>query len=105
MSASLCRQRRCDEARRVSPRPSLANAVFLALVGAMLLGCDGTGAFGGPGPFVREGNAASVEIGFTGDVSTAMPLARKHCARFDRVPRYVEPTLDGGLFECVRPGS
>ena len=89
----------------MSPRPSLASAVFLALAGATLVSCDGPGAFGGPGPFVREGNAESVEIGFTGDVSNAMPLARKHCARFDRVPRYVQPTLDGGLFDCVRPGS
>jgi hypothetical protein len=89
----------------VSRRPSLASAVFLALAGAMLLGCDGPGAFGGPGPFVREGNAESVEIGFIGDVANAMPVARKHCARFDRVPRYVQPTLDGGLFECVRAGS
>jgi hypothetical protein len=77
-------------------------AVFIALTGAMLAGC---GAFGGSGPFVREGNADSVEIGFSGDASNAMPLARKHCAQFERVPRYVQPTLDGGIFECVRPGS
>jgi hypothetical protein len=87
------------------PGPSLASAVFVVLAGATLLGCDGTSAFGGPGPFVREGNAASVEIGFIGDAANAMPLARKHCARFERVPRYVQPTLDGGLFECIRPGS
>jgi hypothetical protein len=89
----------------MNPRSSLA-AVFLALIGAMLSACGGaSGVFGGPGPFVREGNADSVEIGFSGDVSNAMPRARKHCAQFERVPRYVEPTLDGGIFECVRPGS
>jgi hypothetical protein len=72
------------------------------LAGAGLSACGGAGPFAGPGPFVREGNAASVEIGFSGDVSNAMPLARRHCAQFERVPRYVAPTLDGGLFECVR---
>jgi hypothetical protein len=72
----------------------------------MLSACGGaTGVFGGPGAFVREGNADSVEIGFSGDVSNAMPLARKHCAQFEREPRYVLPTLDGGLFECIRPGG
>jgi hypothetical protein len=87
------------------PTPFLAGAVFLALVGMTLIGCGDTGPFAGPGPFVREGNADSVEIGFSGDPSKAMPLARKHCAQFERVPRYTEPTLDGGIFECVRPGS
>ena len=62
-------------------------------------------AFGGPGPFVREGNAESVEIGFSGDLSNAMPLARKHCAQFERVPRYAMGALDGAVFDCVRPGS
>lgn len=89
----------------MSPRSSLA-ALFLALTGAALSGCgSAAGVFGGPGPFVREGNADSVEIGFSGDVSNAMPLARKHCAQFERVPRYAMPTLDGAVFDCVRPGS
>jgi hypothetical protein len=89
----------------MSPTSSLAGAVLVALVGAVLVGCGATGPFAGPGPFVREGNAASVEIGFSGDVANAMPLARKHCAQFERVPRYLMPTLDGALFECVRPGT
>jgi hypothetical protein len=71
----------------------------------MLVACGGSGPFGAPVPFVREGNAESVEIGFTGDVSNAMPLARRHCAQFERVPRYLMPALDGGVFECVRPGA
>jgi hypothetical protein len=77
--------------------------VALALASATLAACGGTGVFGGSGPYVREGNANSVEIGFSGDFSNAMPLARKHCAQFERVPYYVMPTLDGGVFECVRP--
>jgi hypothetical protein len=83
----------------MSPKPRRVAAVFLALTGMMLAAC------GGPGPFVRAGNAESVEIGFSGDVANAMPLARKHCAQFERVPRYAMPTLDGAIFDCVRPGS
>jgi hypothetical protein len=80
--------------------------LFLALAGAMLSACGGaTAMFGGPGPFVREGNADSVEIGFSGDISNAMPLARKHCAQYERVPRYAMGALDGAVFDCVRPGS
>jgi hypothetical protein len=82
----------------MSLKSSRVAALFLGLIAAMLAAC------GAPGPFVREGNAESVEIGFSGDVSNAMPLARKHCAQFEREPRFVSPTLDGGLFECVRPG-
>jgi hypothetical protein len=89
----------------MSPESSLATALFLALAGVSLVACGGTGPFAGPGPFVREGNADSVEIGFSGDVANAMPLARKQCAQFERVPRYLMPALDGGVFECVRPGA
>jgi hypothetical protein len=91
----------------VAPPPATALlALLLVLAGALLSGCDGgVGMFGGPGPFIRESSPDAVEIGFRGDVSNAMPLARKHCAQFERVPRYVMPTLDGGLFDCVRPGA
>jgi hypothetical protein len=81
-------------------------AVFLTLAGITLAACgDASGVFGGPGPFVRDGNADSVEITFRGDVSNAMPLARKHCAQYERVPRYAMPSLDGAVFDCIRPGT
>ena len=84
---------------------SPVSVLVFALVGALLSACGAADVFGGPGPFVREGNANSVEIGFSGDPAIAMPLARKHCAQFERVPRYLMPTLDGGIFECVRPNA
>ena len=89
----------------MNPTSTLASAVFIALIGTLLPACGATGPFAGPGPFVREGNANSVEIGFSGDMSNALPLARRHCAQFERVPRYLMPTEDGGVFECVRPGA
>jgi hypothetical protein len=73
-------------------------ATFIgAVTGAILSGCSG------PQPFVREGNAASVEIGYAGDVASALPVARRHCAGFERVPRLVSAGIDIALFDCVRP--
>jgi hypothetical protein len=51
--------------------------------------------------FFREGDANSVEVGYFGDVETAMPVARKHCARFERVPQLVDTTPDLAVFDCV----
>jgi hypothetical protein len=97
----------CEQSEAISPNLArTAAAAALAVTAAILAACEGgAGVFGGPGPFVRAGNAESVEIGFIGDVSNAMPLARKHCAQFERVPRYAARTLDGAEFDCVRPGS
>jgi hypothetical protein len=57
----------------------------------------------GPKPFVREGEADRVEIGYSGDVATAVPVARQYCARFGRSARLAEPGLDIALFDCVPP--
>jgi hypothetical protein len=57
----------------------------------------------GPHPFVRQGDANSVEISYSGDVSTALPLARRHCARFERVPHLANAGLDIADFDCVSP--
>ena len=52
-------------------------------------------------PFFRQGDANSVEVGYFGDVETAEPVARKHCARFERVPRLVETGIDVAVFDCI----
>ena len=57
----------------------------------------------GPNPWVREGDANSVEISYAGDIDRAWPLARRHCARFERVARLADPGLDIAVFDCVRP--
>jgi hypothetical protein len=69
----------------------------LAIAGGIagLSGCTG------PQPFIREGDAASVEVGYSGNVASALPLARKHCAQFERVPRLVEPGFDIAIYDCV----
>jgi hypothetical protein len=68
-------------------------AVLLLL--ATLAGCIE------PHPFVRAGNANSVEVVYSGDVATAVPSARQHCAKYERVPRLVNAGADIALFDCV----
>ena len=71
-------------------------AIALAFAtGAALAGCAG------PQPFVSEGDANAVEVAYTGDVANALPLARQHCAQFERVPRVVEVGEGAALFNCV----
>ena len=69
---------------------------------AVLAGCNA------PEPNIREGDADSVQVTYGGDVATAFPLARKHCAQFERVPRLAdvgvgENGLDLANFDCMRP--
>jgi len=78
---------------------AFALTLAIGIAVAALPGCSGVN------PFVRQGDANSVEVGYSGDIASAMPVARRHCAQFERVPRLVGPTLDGALFDCVRPGE
>ena len=64
---------------------------------AALSGC------GEPHPFVRAGNANSVEVGYSGDAASALPAARQHCAQYERVPRLVNAGEDIAIFDCVSP--
>ena len=73
----------------------------LGAVAAALAACNA------PAPNIREGDADTVQISYGGDVATAWPLARKHCAQYERVPRLAdigagENGLDLANFDCIR---
>ena len=76
---------------------AVALVLAVSAVGTALSGCSG------PHPSIRDGDANSVNIGYAGNVASALPLARQHCARFERVPRLVEAGADLAVFDCVRP--
>jgi hypothetical protein len=76
---------------------AIALALAASAAGAALFGCSG------PHPFIHDGDMNSVEIGYSGDVASTLPLARRHCGQFERVPRLVDPGLDIAIFDCVRP--
>ena len=57
----------------------------------------------GPHPFLRQGDANSAEVSFSGDVASALPVAREHCARYGRVPHLADAGFDSAIFDCVKP--
>jgi hypothetical protein len=68
---------------------------LLSAVAFFLLACSG------PSPFVRAGDSNSVEIGYSGDPETALPIARRHCAQFEKAPRLVDAGANVAVFNCV----
>ncbi|HKS88767.1 MAG TPA: hypothetical protein VJR70_04945 [Stellaceae bacterium] len=70
------------------------------LFACTLLACT-LSACAGPHPFVREGDEKSVQVAYSGDVASAWPLARRHCAAYERVPRLTDTSLDTAYFDCV----
>jgi hypothetical protein len=73
--------------------PHLISALSVAAV--ILAACTG------PSPFVRAGDASSVEIGYSGDVDATLPLARRHCAQFEKTPLLVDAGANIAVFQCV----
>ncbi len=72
-----------------------AAAVALCLASGGLVGCAG------PHPFVRAGDAKSVQVTYSGDVQSAVPLARRHCAEYGLASRLVDASPDIAYFDCV----
>jgi len=70
--------------------------IALTLADATLFGCTA------PHPAIRDGNADTVEVSYGGDVASAWPLARKHCAQYERVPQLVDRSIDLALFDCIK---
>ena len=62
-----------------------------------LAACTGTH------PSIRQGDANSVEISYSGDIASTLPLARQHCARFERVPELAQKGIDVADYDCVKP--
>jgi hypothetical protein len=76
---------------------AFALALAAGAASAGLSGCTG------PHPFARSGDANSVEVVYSGDAASALPVARQYCARFARVPRLVNTGADIAVFDCVGP--
>ena len=68
----------------------------IALVGGLGLACAVK-------PFVLEGDANYAGVAYAGDMESATAAARRHCAPFERVPRFREIQEDVAYFDCVRP--
>jgi hypothetical protein len=81
-------------------RPTLGAAIWRRLVVMLVVGsqaaCAGR-------PFVLEGDANYAGVTYAGDMESATAAAKRHCAPFERVPRFHELEGDVAYFDCVRP--
>jgi hypothetical protein len=84
-----------NEVARPMTRSIAAVVLATSAAGAVLFGCNG------PNPFILKGDANSVEISYGGDPASALPVARDHCARYERVPRLVNAGVDLAIYDCV----
>jgi hypothetical protein len=53
--------------------------------------------------FLRNGDATSAEIMYSGDVAHALPIAKQHCAGYGRVPRLADTAPGVAYFACDQP--
>jgi hypothetical protein len=72
-----------------------ARAVLAAAAAALLAGCVAAH------PFVVTGDTTTVQIGYSGDVASAWPVARQYCASYGRIPRLAESDAYNAYFDCV----
>jgi hypothetical protein len=70
---------------------------FLVLAGGVGAACAG------PKPFLLQGDASSAQIGYAGNIESATLVAKQHCARYERVPKFLEAQENIAFFDCVRP--
>jgi len=77
-----------------------AARLFLLTLGMPLCGCEPH-----QEAVAMQGNAHSVVINYVGDISITLPVARKHCAQYERVPVLAETKPDYVVYACLRPGA
>lgn len=77
----------------------LAATRLLLLLAAAGLG----GACAVEKPFLLQGDANSAQVGFSSDMAGATLVATRHCAQYERVPRFLEAQENVAFFDCVRP--
>jgi hypothetical protein len=69
----------------------------LILLGGLMFGCTE------PRPFLLDGDAKGAEIGYATDLAATLPVAKLHCAEYERVPRLLQAQDNIAYYECRRP--
>ena len=75
----------------------MSRLLALILCGGLSAGC------GGPKPFLLSGDAKRAEVGYAADPATTLPLAKAHCAAYERVPRLLQAQENIAYYECYKP--
>jgi hypothetical protein len=64
---------------------------------AAVTGCAGK-------PFLLDGDANSAQVGYSGnDPTVAAAVAKDACARYERVPRFLNAAENVAYFTCEQP--
>jgi hypothetical protein len=71
--------------------------IFLLALGASLSACAPH-----ENAVAMQGNADGVMINYVGAIAGTIPLARQHCARYERVPVLRETKENYAIYACVR---
>ena len=82
----------------VCRRVALLRAALSGIVAlAATAGCEPDSAA------IMAGDATAVEIRFSGPIANANDAARRHCAAYERIPRYLFSEENKAYFACDRP--
>jgi hypothetical protein len=73
-----------------------ARCLFAVLISGLGVACEGR-------PFLLEGDPNYAGVAYAGNIESATAVAKRHCAPFERVPRFREIQENIAYFECVRP--
>lgn len=71
--------------------------LFVILTGGAMAGCAGK-------PYLASGDANSAAVGYGGnDPAVATAVAKDACARYERVPRFLNAQENVAYFACEPP--
>ena len=73
--------------------PRVSWLAFLLVIGGNACGCAEK-------PFLSAGDANSAEVGYSRDLAAATEVAKEHCARYEKVPRYLDSSENIAYFAC-----
>jgi hypothetical protein len=54
-------------------------------------------------PYLSGGDANSAAVGYSGNLAAAAGVAKEHCARYERVPRFLDAEENTAYFACEHP--
>jgi hypothetical protein len=78
---------------------TLTGRLLLLTVSAFAVGCEQKQ------DVAMNGNADSVTINYVGELSDTLPIARRHCAQYEKIPVLRASKDNYATYACVKPGT
>jgi hypothetical protein len=72
--------------------------LMVLAIGSLLGACSTS-----PQDVAMRGGIDGVIISYVGDVADTLPIAKQHCARYERVPVLHQTTPDHVVYFCIKP--